>query len=138
MGITALIFYLYFQSLRAHGKSFRINSSRALSTLLCADWLPQVNGPPRVLPSKSVNQSMLLQCQHRGNADNSNRKVYLKPFPYALSMDKNSAWCCIIINIFGNTYLYGIIRATQECDPTLVAAYTVKRRTFVGRFSFYR
>ena len=27
----------------------------ALATLIYADWLPQVNGPPGVLPSKSVD-----------------------------------------------------------------------------------
>ena len=55
-------------------------------TLLYADWLPQVNGPPRVLQSASVNQSILVQCQHRKDTDNSNRDVYQKPFSYALRM----------------------------------------------------
>jgi len=124
---------------RAQGKSFRINSSRALATLLYADWVPQVNGfaaSSAVFQRESKHFSM--QCQHRRNTDNSNREVYLKPFAYALSMNKNSAWACVVIRHFGQYYLCGIIRATQECDPTLAAAYTVKRRTFSLPFSFYR
>jgi hypothetical protein len=43
-------------------------------------------------PNVSFNQrgrlvrlGILLPCQHRRNADNSNLKVYLKPYPYVLS-----------------------------------------------------
>lgn len=41
----------------------------ALATLIYADWLPQVNGPPGVLPSKAWITNL---CQHSYFADHSN------------------------------------------------------------------
>ena len=44
-------------------KKGKVEQFTALATPLYVDWLPQANGPPRVLQSVHVNQSEYTQCQ---------------------------------------------------------------------------
>lgn len=50
-------------------KRLQTYQSTALATLIYADWVPQVNGLPGALLSKSVDHSLL--CQHRYFVDSS-------------------------------------------------------------------
>ena len=75
----------------------------ALATLLYEDWLPQVNGLPRVLLSHNVNHSALFLCQHRIFVDNSNLEVIQNPFhmPSSSKVEICHQYHNDIFNIFG-------------------------------------
>ena len=54
------------------GKTFFLSLSTALATLLYGDWLPQVNGSPRILLVLRRGSLHLFQCHQSVFVDNSN------------------------------------------------------------------